>query len=279
MRNTKSSVLRVAQLILIGVAIWLSLFLRVSCASNPKVTISSITDTDRVKLELLIEDINDEVQKSTEVPWKFLTKDNEFKVGDETYSIEINMTAYNKQEVNIKREIMEITLGKITNSDLSLTNRNKIYNFIANEDSTTANLVRQLSDDVSGDFGKAYFYYFKPWSGVLGTLLGCAALAIFILLGVTTVIDLAYLVLPLVQYALDTGKPELKAKFVSIEASNAVKEAESGSHGRKVDVLSCYLKSKTKQYIALAICLLYLISGNIYNLIASFIDYFAGVLG
>ena len=276
MRDTKTSVLKVAQLLVIGVALWLSLFLRVSCASNPIVTISGITSTDRSRLNTLIPSINADIKDKTEIGWDFLVIAS--STSSDTYSIEIDINRYKECEVNTKKKIMETALSSISNSDLSLTNRNKLYNFIANEDTSTSNLVRQLSNDVTADFGNAYFKYFKPWSGALGTFLGVLALGIFILLAMTTTVDLAYLTIPFIQDFLNTDHPNMKPKFVSLEASNAVKESENNSNGRKRDVVMCYMKNKTKQYIAIAICLLYLISGNIYNLIATFIDYFSGVL-
>lgn len=276
MRDTKLSVLKVAQLLIIGVALWLSLFLRVSCASNPIVTISGITSTDRAKLDNLIPSINADVKANADIGWDFLTPVSGTQ--KDTYSIEIDINRYKNYEIDTKKKIMETALSEISNSDLSLTNRNKLYNFIANEDTSTSNLVRQLSSDVNADFGRAYFKYFKPWSGVLGTALGIIALGIFVLLGLVTSIDLAYLTIPIIQEWFNGDSAKAKPKYVSLEAANALKEAESASNGRKRDVVMCYMKSKTKQYVALAICLLYLISGNIYNLIATFIDYFSGVL-
>lgn len=191
-------------------------------------------------------------------------------------NIEINMIEYRKLSEKNKQTVMQQALNAVTNAEnVSRTNKNKIYNDICALDESTSALVRQLSDDVNADFNTAYGY-FKPFSGVIGTLLGGISLAIFVLLGLTIVIDLAYITIPALQLAL--GKTEEKnggkPKFISIEAIDAVKEAESKAGQEYTNPVSKYFHSKTKQMIAIAICLVYLVSGNIYNLIGSIIDYF-----
>lgn len=272
MKNTKTKVLIVAQLLIMGVVMWLSPFLNVSCASNPIITISGITGTDSTRLNSLVGDINSRVRDEADINWDFLAIIP--TTSSDIYSIELNMLLYKECEIDTKQKIMESALSAVSNSNLSLTNRNKLYNFIANEDTTTSSLVRQLSKDVNADFGNAYYKYFKPWSGALGILLGCISLAIFVTLAVVTVIDIAYICIPIVQIALSHDNSTSKPKLVSLEAANAIKDGESASGNTRKDVMMIYLKSKTKQYVALAICLLYLISGNIYNLLANFIDYF-----
>ena len=54
--------------------------------------------------------------------------------------------------------------------------------------------------------------------------------------------------------------------------------AAENDKGTRHESLTIYLKLKMKQFIAIGICLLYLVSGQIYDLIASIIDYFRGVL-
>ena len=45
-------------------------------------------------------------------------------------------------------------------------------------DKSTSNLVRQLSNDVDADFAGAYMT-FKPFTGVVGWILGLICLSIF----------------------------------------------------------------------------------------------------
>ena len=191
-------------------------------------------------------------------------------------TITVNMIRYNKLANSEQQKIMQRALDAIYESDVSRINRNKIYNELCALDTTTSSLVRQLSDDVHADFYTAYSY-FKPFSGPIGTLLGILTIAIFAFLGLTIVIDIAYITIPFVQELLGRLSKGEKIKCVSLEAANAVKEAESKSGQEYINPLGVYLKSKTRQYIAIAICILYLVSGNLFSFLASFIDYFTGI--
>ena len=110
----------------------------------------------------------------------------------------------------------------------------------------------------------------------MGWIFGLITLGMFLVLGLTIVVDIAYINLPFIQNALtsDQGKP----RFVSLEAWDAVKEADSKAGERYVNPTTLYLKHKTKQYIIVCICILYLASGEIYNLISIMISYFRGLL-
>ena len=144
-------------------------------------------------------------------------------------------------------------------------------------DETTATLVRELSTDVRADFGKA-MGWFRPFSGWVGWLLGSIALLMFMLLGLTMIVDIAYISLPVVQLLL-TDDTKNRAKFVSHEAYSAVKEQQSKSGVEYKSPMVLYLKAKTIQFVAIFICLLYLVSGQLYVVLASMMDYFHGLLG
>ena len=272
-------------LLIMGVVIWLSPNLVVSAdTSNPVISISNPPNQDANTSGGAIADLCLTINNN--IHDKGIMKSNVTAVADTdfvTYSfssnvanITINMTEYNKLGNKAKQDLMQVALDTTYNSNVSKTNRNKIYNALCKQDEPTSALVRQLSEDVNADFAGAY-KYFKPFSGPLGVVLGFLTLAIFVILGLTLVIDIAFITLPFVQSLL--LNTDGKAKFVSIEAVNAVKEQESKSGSEYVNPMGIYLKSKTKQYIAIFICILYLMSGKIFSLLARFMDYFSGVLG
>lgn len=192
-------------------------------------------------------------------------------------TLTINLTSYKNLSQNRKTEIMSYALDKIKNSNMSTVSRNKIYNFIQSQDASTASLVRQLSNDVNADFGEAYML-FKPFSGVLGTILGVFTIVIFVTLTLMILCDLSYIVIPMIRDALTPDTADAKPKYISNEAWYAVKEVD-GSQGEKKDVLLLYFKKKSIQFVALSICILYLLSGQIYILIGNLMDMFRGVLG
>lgn len=272
-------------LLIMGVVIWLSPNLVVSAdTSNPVISISNPPNQDANTSGGAIADLCLTINNNIHA--RGIMKSNVAAVADTdfvTYSfssnvanITINMTEYNKLGNKAKQDLMQVALDTTYNSNVSKTNRNKIYNALCKQDEPTSALVRQLSEDVNADFAGAY-KYFKPFSGPLGVVLGLLTLVIFVILGLTLVIDIAFITLPFVQSLL--LNTDGKAKFVSIEAVNAVKEQESKSGSEYVNPMGIYLKSKTKQYIAIFICILYLMSGKIFSLLARFMDYFSGVLG
>lgn len=196
-------------------------------------------------------------------------------------NIEVNMSWYSKLKTADQQKVLAIALNTIHDSKVTRTNRNKIYNELASLDETTASIVRQLSDDVNNDFYTAYAF-FKPFSSPLGTLLGVLAIAIFLLLVLTTLWDLAYLSFPLLQLGLSkTAKDGGKPATVSIEAYAALKESEASANSNGVGFKSsavAYFRHSTKKFVALSVCLLYLVSGQIFVLIGNCIDYFRGLV-
>ena len=105
----------------------------------------------------------------------------------------------------------------------------------------------------------------------------------FLCLTLGIVFDLAYINISIVQEILRgdmeareerTGKKMKKPLIVSLEAYKAVLEAGSKAGTGYVNPTVLFLKKKVKHYVAVALCLLYLCSGEIYSVIASVIDYF-----
>lgn len=279
-------------LLVMGVVAWLSPNFIISAdTTNPVISIVKPPSQDANSsgagyIFSTVEEINNDLWKRDIFVSKQLKDGNEGTLYDpfltceytnDCVNIEVNMSKYKDLGSKCKQDIMQVALDRIYNSHISKTNRNKIYNELCSLDETTSSLVRQLSNDVTADFAKAYTY-FLPFSGPIGIILGFVSLLMFALLGLTAVIDIAYIVIPAFQFALSNANGD-KPKFVSLEAHNAVKAAESKSGNEYVNPMSVYLKSKTRQYIAIFICLLYLVSGQIYSLLADFMDYFRGVLG
>lgn len=274
-------------LLFMGVVVWLSPNLVVSAdTTNPVISIVSPPSQDGTASSGFIKTAVDNINSTIHINNLMLSNDSavadpnfltyNYDSAAKTVNITINMNDYNKLSSKNKQAVMQYALDGIYNSQISKTNRNKIYNALCKQDETTSSLVRQLSTDVTADFGHAY-EYFKPFSGPLGVTLGIIAFVIFILLGFTLLLDIAYITLPFLQGWLT--KTDGTARLVSIEATNAVKEQESKAGSEYVNPLGIYLKSKIKQYIAIFICLLYLLSGQIYTLLANFMDYFSGLLG
>ena len=102
------------------------------------------------------------------------------------------------------------------------------------------------------------------------------------------VLDIAYIAIPVFQLFVNGdggGQGGEKKSFISYEAIQAVQQAQGGGGGsgqdgglKKVAVF-IYLKSRALMLFVLAICILYLVSGNIFSLIGYLIDLMSGFLG
>lgn len=255
--------------------ICLSPVLTVRCGgANPVISIADPPEKDEQSIRDMVLAVNENLAGKG-FSFEFL----EYSKSGSVVSIELNMADYKGLGQIKKQNLMQVTLDTVLGSGVSRTNKNKIYNFISEEDITVSSLVRQLSNDVKADFGGAYSSYFKPFSGKIGILLGILAFGIMTCLGLTIVVDIAYITIPGFQWFCQSSTKRKKPRFASLEACNAVQEAESkvGS-GDYVNPLTVYLGTKTKQYIAISICLLYLVSGQLYGFIADFMDYFQGLL-
>ena len=247
-------------------------------STNPAITITNASAGDAVNgsgnIYSAVAAINQDL-KDTEI-WGMNFIDVSYNTANKSCTLTINMTQYKKLQNNEQQRTMQIALDGIYNSNISRTAKNKIYNELCALDETTAALVRELSNDVRADFGKA-MGWFRPFSGWVGWALGSIALLMFMLLGLTMVIDIAYISLPIVQLAL-TNESKNKAKFVSYEAYSAVKEQQSKAGVEYKSPMIIYMKAKTVQFIAIFVCLLYLVSGQLYVVLGNMMDYFRGVL-
>ena len=152
-------------------------------------------------------------------------------------------------------------------------------------------LLASLLSETKPDYAKANQIY-KPFSGPIRVILGVISILIMALLGVTMALDLAYIVIPAFQLMMSgeggdgngQGAQGI-SKIISVEARNAVQAAEGGGgaggqngSGNKMAV-GLYFKARWKGLLVLGICLLYLVQGQIYSLVAMIIDLVSGFLG
>ena len=241
-------------------------------------TLTDAPDRDIREVDTLCKNVNDRIferTKNSDVSSFFVNAS-----ADGDLVIEIKMSKYRSDLVSqeTRQDVMQIALEEVQSSSISRANRNKIYNELCALDETTSNLVRQLSEDVQSDFVGAYST-FRPFSGFFGWALGVLALGMFMTLGLTIVLDLTYINLPFMQLILHGTKDNEKPRLVSLEAYSAVREADSKAGEAYVSPNGIYLKHKGKQLVMVSVCILYLTSGRLYELVATCIDYFRGILG
>ena len=178
---------------------------------------------------------------------------------------------YSKLSGEDKRTFMENALSATTKSGLGAKVKNKVYNFIASQDSAVSNALRYLQSDANADFVSAK-KFFDPWSGVVGTIMGVLCVFVFMFSGFSIMFDMGYLILPGVRYLLERGEDTVKPFGVSREAYSAFKDAEKSDEYK--NVLSIYMKRRIGLIFAMSICIGYLISGKVFDIVMTIIDAF-----
>lgn len=182
---------------------------------------------------------------------------------------------YKPMEAEDKRKVMELALKTIKESQLPTKVKNKVTNFITEQDHTTADAIQALNSDTSWELSKGYTW-FRPFSGGISTVFGFIAIVIFVFLSSSIVFDLAYLTIGGFRAALDNG--EGKPKLITGEAWETSKEVDlSLQSGTYREYISVYFGKRVGIFIFTAIVLIYLISGQIYDISSWFLKIFEEV--
>lgn len=180
---------------------------------------------------------------------------------------------YNVMNVKRKNDFMKYALGYIKESGLSPASKNKLYHFIESQDGTTAAAIKFLENDASADFVSA-IKVLKPFSGFVGGFLGVMCLVIFATMGISIVWDVAYLTLPWFAAILE-DKAEDKPFGVSVEAWKSKRESEARTE--YVGPMGLFLKRRGKVLFLASLCLMYLVSGQIYEILSWIVDSFSNI--
>lgn len=181
---------------------------------------------------------------------------------------------YSKLDSDVKKDFMEKALIATTKTSLNAKTKNKIYNFIASQDTPISSAMKYLQSDANADFLEAK-KWIDPFTGVIGTFLGVLCVAIFLFTGLSVVFDLCYIALPGIQAILEGGDENRKPFGVSKEAFHSLRDAEKDGVYRSV--VAIYLKRRVGLLILISVCVGYLISGKIYDVVAFFIDAFSSI--
>lgn len=181
---------------------------------------------------------------------------------------------YAELDMETKRQFMETALKTTKESSLGTQAKNKVYNFIEKQDETTSAAVKYLKSDASADFAEARAW-FRPFSSGFGVVMGVMCLLIFMFLGASIVFDLCYLLIPGVQLLLERGKSNERPVGVSREAWKTQQDLERKTEYE--NALTIYLKRRVGIIFVCSLCLGYVISGKIYDVIVFFIDVFTSV--
>lgn len=152
---------------------------------------------------------------------------------------------------------------------------------IGNKDANLSAVMLEMSfNNVTANLYKAY-RIMEPFIGILNVVLGVGCVLLILILMFSTVMDLAYIGLPVWREAQDS-KGKKNPFGVSYEALRTVQEVEKGLGGGDGDYRNAYLlyfKRRALTYIILAICIMYLICGGISGIIGFVLSLVGGITG
>ena len=172
-----------------------------------------------------------------------------------------------------KIKFMETALEMIAESQLDARTKNKMYHFIEQQDDKITASINFLDQNVNSDFVTAK-NVILPFTGPISTALGVLSLVIFIMLTLSSAIDIAWLVIPIIRVVFKedkNGKPFLITK----EAYSS--EVDANRSDWYKSALTLYLQRRGKVFIVMGVCLIYLVSGQLYDLIVWIIDSFSWI--
>ena len=170
----------------------------------------------------------------------------------------------------IQTSTMKLFIDSLTENDTVDDNAlNTFMNDLQQQDRSVATaMLPLLYESVNADLYQAYIIA-KPFLDVLNVILGVGCVLLILLLLFSTVMDLAYIGLPMWRESTANKNGGGKTPFgVSYEAVSTVKEIESNTGGDYKNGYLLYLKHRGLTYIVLALCIVYLICGGISGIIS-----------
>lgn len=184
-----------------------------------------------------------------------------------------NTDQYNKQPNVVKQKIINKFLSDLNNSNVPGRDQNRIIQWVQSVDTTNATVVQTFSDNTQTDLAGAQ-NILLPFTGPVGTILGVLSITIAILLVLSCAWDLAWLELPMFNMLLNRGtQGDLNIKnrpfLVSGDAVVAMLRYEANTSS---NVLSYYLRLRASTFVIIGLCLSYIVSNQIWNLLGWLMD-------
>jgi hypothetical protein len=185
-----------------------------------------------------------------------------------------DIARYSEEAVYVAEDGTGTSVEGVTNSTVQ-----NWWQQLQTVDGVGTKFLNVILEGTKPDFVTAKKIY-SPFDNVVAVILALIAILIMALLGVVMGADIAYIVLPPFRLFV-TEKDESEggkipvSKLISHAALSAVKEGE-GEESKQV--LGIYLKRRIIMICLLAICLMYLVQGQIYTFVGWVLDLMNGFL-
>lgn len=201
---------------------------------------------------------------------------------ESTGILSFDNVAYSQINNLTRREYMELALSTVRSSQLENMTKNKMFNFIADQDTATSSVIRNLQTDTKADIATSTGIFRTYVAPIVSVLFGLFAIFTLLFLSIVTCFDLAFIAIPPFRLFMTDKQSEAGRErpfLVSIEAIDAIKKAESqaGSANSKPAVLM-YMKARFLIFFLLGLCVMLVITGQMYTIIGFFVDVFTPLL-
>lgn len=173
--------------------------------------------------------------------------------------------------INQRKDFLKYALKSIKDSNLKPKSKNKLYNFLSLQDGDASKILRSLEKDLAADIASGREVYL-PFNGPITTTLGLIALGVFIGVGLTIVLDIAYLTLPMVYKAIENNPEGRLPKFISQQAYFVAKQRDEGT---VQNYMLSYLAKRSIAVGLVMIALGYLSSGLIFEVVGNIVQVFS----
>ena len=181
-----------------------------------------------------------------------------------------------------RSKIVNIFIQSLSKSE---ADENLVQSFLGvlsdGDNALSADLLSATFAYVQGDMFYA-FKFMEPFLEVMNKILGVAAVLLILILLASTCLDLAYIGLPIFRENVESksdGKGSSYHIPISHEARTSVQMTEQATDGVYKNTYLIYFRRRALSYILLAICIMYLITGGLGNIIGFVLNLVSGITG
>lgn len=192
-----------------------------------------------------------------------------------TGTLYFNIVEYNALDASERRAYMKEALPYIGDSSLDKMYKNRMYNFVAKQDTATTKIIDELDNATKSNLSDAAMIV-APIQNPVSVIMGLITILVFAFLGFSAAVDLFFIAIPISRGVLlrrtkKDGTETDKGYFLaSPEAVYSVRvEEESGGER---SALGCYIKKRTAKIIAVGILMIWFMQGEILHLLVFILE-------
>lgn len=195
--------------------------------------------------------------------------------------LQFNSGDFAKATERSKKRAVKSFITIMQESNLDAQVQQNLFDSMAGADKELqAMMLPLIFDNTSADLYTA-MKWVSPILQVFRVVLGIGAIVLIALIFLSTVLDCAYIGIPMARGNKEGGSGNDKPFGISYDAISVVKEVESSLDGnnRYKNPYFLYFIRRSTTYIVLVICILYLVVGELSGLMSWLLSLGSGVVG